>query len=218
MGFLEDVDNNNGNENSTKENSQEVINVDASSVNAPEQADEGLIAPADLEDVADLYDKFEEIKNNLLDIGTDTTAIEGSQYINKSGWRKIATAFNVSVEIVEEEQWVESDVVKCRVRAVAEAPNGRTSSGVAMCASNESNHMKLLEGSVPMEDEMRGWSPDDENVLEVDGSFRRLRDPKAVNEHNIYATAETRAKNRAISDMVGGGEVSAEEITADDVL
>jgi hypothetical protein len=34
----------------------------------------------------------------------------------------------------------------------------------------------------------------------------------AAKEHDIYSTAHTRAKNRAISDLVGGGEVSAEEI------
>ena len=33
-------------------------------------------------------------------------------------------------------------------------------------------------------------------------------------EHDVYATAHTRAKNRAISDLVGGGEVSAEEMLA----
>jgi hypothetical protein len=31
-------------------------------------------------------------------------------------------------------------------------------------------------------------------------------------EHDVYATAHTRAKNRAISDLIGLGEVSAEEI------
>lgn len=31
-------------------------------------------------------------------------------------------------------------------------------------------------------------------------------------EHDVYATAHTRAKNRAISDLVAGGEVSAEEM------
>lgn len=34
-------------------------------------------------------------------------------------------------------------------------------------------------------------------------------------EHDVYATAHTRAKNRAISDMVAGGIVSAEEMGAD---
>jgi len=32
-------------------------------------------------------------------------------------------------------------------------------------------------------------------------------------EHDVYATAHTRAKNRAISDLVAGGEVSAEEMS-----
>lgn len=35
-------------------------------------------------------------------------------------------------------------------------------------------------------------------------------------EHNIRAIAHTRAKNRAISDLVGGGEVSAEEVADED--
>ena len=34
----------------------------------------------------------------------------------------------------------------------------------------------------------------------------------AHEEHDIFALACTRAKNRAIADLVGGGEVSAEEV------
>ena len=34
----------------------------------------------------------------------------------------------------------------------------------------------------------------------------------AHTEHDVRSTAHTRAKNRAISDLVGGGEVSAEEV------
>lgn len=34
-------------------------------------------------------------------------------------------------------------------------------------------------------------------------------------EHDVYATAQTRAKSRAISDLVAGGAVSAEELTSD---
>lgn len=36
-------------------------------------------------------------------------------------------------------------------------------------------------------------------------------------EHNVRATAHTRAKNRAISDLVGGGEISAEEINGNGI-
>jgi len=35
-------------------------------------------------------------------------------------------------------------------------------------------------------------------------------------EHDVYAFAHTRAKNRAISDCLGSGEVSAEEVSAKD--
>ena len=35
-------------------------------------------------------------------------------------------------------------------------------------------------------------------------------------EHDVYATAQTRAKSRAISDLVAGGAVSAEEVSAAD--
>ena len=35
----------------------------------------------------------------------------------------------------------------------------------------------------------------------------------AHTEHDVYSTAHTRAKNRAISDMVAGGAVSAEEMS-----
>lgn len=39
----------------------------------------------------------------------------------------------------------------------------------------------------------------------------------AHTEHDVYATAHTRAKSRAISDLVAGGVVSAEEVSPSDV-
>jgi len=39
----------------------------------------------------------------------------------------------------------------------------------------------------------------------------------AHEEHDIFALAHTRAKNRAIADLVGGGEVSAEEMVSEAV-
>jgi hypothetical protein len=35
--------------------------------------------------------------------------------------------------------------------------------------------------------------------------------------HNTRSTAETRAFNRAVSNLVGGGEVSAEEVYTEDL-
>lgn len=92
----------------------------------------------------------------------------------KSAWRKLATAFNLSSEVIKEERvdYEKYFVVKIVVRTTA--PNGRFVDGTGACASNERNFAHV--------------------------------------EHDVRAQAETRAKNRSISDMIGGGEVSAEEM------
>lgn len=177
-----------------------------------------IVKPVDnIDEVVDVYETYEDLKENLLDRDTDMTTIGNSFFINKSGWRKIATAFNVSVETVEDARILEEGVVKYKVKARATAPNGKTASGLGMCASNESNHMDVVDSDA----KGRNLSEEEKNdpdVMLIDGKWRRLKDPREVNDHNIFATAATRAKNRAISDLVGGGEVSAEEITKEDVL
>lgn len=192
----------------------DVITVEASE-SKPDDTDSDLPAPdsensivkpvENIDEVVEVYDQFDEIKKRLLSSG-DVTKIGSNNHINKSGWRKIATAFNLSVETMEVSNIVDEGVVKYMVKARATAPNGKTVTGTGMCASNESNHMETLDKGKPDDADER------DDIMKVDGKWRRLKDPQEVNEHNIIATAETRAKNRAISDIVGGGEVSAEEM------
>lgn len=219
-GFLEDVE-----EEEEEPEEAEVIDaefeeVEDTGVTEPPQPaqNNGVLQPAsNLEEIKEVYDQFEKIKTELLSKG-DMQDISGSMHITKSGWRKIATAFNVSVETTMEKKTVEGGVVKWRIKAVATAPNGKSASGVGMCASNESNFMEsVADGSKDKEWVMENHD-EPENIFKIDGNWRRIKDPRAVNEHNIYATAATRAKNRAISDLVGGGEVSAEEMGADAYL
>ncbi len=119
------------------------------------------------------WQQLQELKQQLL-TPDDYQAIQDRQYIKKSGWRKIAAAFGLSLELLTEHRH-ELDgggwVWQATVRAIA--PNGRHSDGLGSCHSAE----------------------------------RRF----AHAHHDTRATAYTRAANRAISDLVGGGEVSAEE-------
>lgn len=48
------------------------------------------------------------------------------------------------------------------------------------------------------------------------GNCSRQEGNKSHPNHDIPATAHTRAKNRAIADLIGAGEVSAEEIQAEE--
>jgi len=123
---------------------------------------------------------FQELKSKLLD-ENDVVQIEGKKYIKRSGWRKIALAFNISTEIVEVSREEKDGKYIVRVKARAIAPNGRVSEEIGVCDSSEFESGRL-KASI----------------------------------HNIETKATTRALNRAISDLVGGGEVSAEEIITDD--
>jgi len=120
---------------------------------------------------------FQELKQKVLD-ANDTVTISGKQYIKRSGWRKIAMAFNISTEVVKiEREKIDDKTYVVRVIARARAPGGRVSEEAGVCDSTEFERGNL-QGTL----------------------------------HNIETKAVTRAINRAISNLVGGGEVSAEEI------
>lgn len=138
------------------------------------------------------WNAYQELVKKLL-ASSDYQAItlrenRGGQWIvnkksfkKKSAWRKLATVFNLSVEVIKEERKQYQGYFVHEVTTRAKAMNGRSMDGVGSCASNE-----------------RG--------------FAHL-------EHDVRSTAATRATNRAIADLIGAGEVSAEEmegITATD--
>lgn len=212
-GFLDDVDDDEDDENDVIESDIGVVEEsdDLDGIDTPEHTNT-LLRPAseDLQEIKQVYDQFETMKTELL-TKDDMQDISGNMFITKSGWRKIATAFNITVESTSEQKVVEDGVVRWKIKARAVAPNGKVATGLGMAGSNESNFMERAD------DQNADYS-NQPDMLHVDGQWRRLKDPREINEHNLYATAETRAKNRAISDLVGGGQVSAEELTADHYL
>ena len=159
----------------TVEETEEKIYQSSKIVEAePVDQSAGLIQPAATGDeIAELYNKYDEIKSKII-TDNDKMSMRGQTFTKKSGWRKIATAFNISDTIIKKERDEIPEGVKWTVEVEAVAPNGRRSHGIGMCDSAESGK-------------------------------------SGTKEHDILATAHTRAKNRAISDLLGG-EVSAEEM------
>ncbi|MBP9780275.1 hypothetical protein KBD33_06715, partial [Candidatus Gracilibacteria bacterium] len=94
--------------------------------------------------------------------------------IKKSGFRKLATAFGISTEIVRENRINFEKYFVYEITVRATSPSGRYSEACASCASNEKEFSHL--------------------------------------ENDVRATAQTRGTNRAIADLIGSGEVSAEEL------
>ena len=105
---------------------------------------------------------------------SDYQEIGSKSFLKKSGFRKLATAFQISTELLSEEYNATAEYWKIVVRATL--PTGRYADGVGICEKSEKNKIRTI--------------------------------------HDTYATAYTRATNRAIADLIGMGQVSAEEVSS----
>ena len=162
----------------------------------------GIVVPAIDEKTAIAhFQRFQRLKrsvlneNDFLYIGKDgrPTKKENAinEYITKSGWRKIALLFNLKGEILSKEKFYSKDSYgeyfgwKYHVRVTA--PNGRYHDAEGVCTSRNQFFCKRKK----VVGEGFEWIDTDEK--------------------NLMHTAQTCAFNRAISDIVGSGEISAEE-------
>ncbi|MBQ6512075.1 hypothetical protein [Methanobrevibacter sp.] len=149
----------------------------------------------DVDGAAAFMDNYQELVKALLD---DEEDYQGGKK-KKSAWRKLATAFNISDCVVEKEIIREDNyqiisaffMVKCTL------PNGRSCIGV---------------GDASIFDKIRYSSTKKHEADKETPSNFELRGRFTNAEHDVIATAHTRAKSRAIADLIGAGEVSAEEL------
>jgi len=123
--------------------------------------------------------------------------LDGKAFRKKGYWRALAVAFNLTVELVSEQREIHDTFADGRdnfgylVTYRALAPNGRIETGDGACFAYEKA-------------KRRG---DADPWAEL---------PKQATEHNVRSHAHTRAFNRAVSNLVGFGEVSAEEVTREE--
>ena len=152
------------------------------------------IAPlqtVDVQAAADFMENYQELVDALLD-ETDYQQIGDKNAKKKSAWRKLATAFNISDEPVSKEIIRDEchRIISAHYEVKAMLPNGRTAYGVGSCSIWDKISKKDEREPTPFE----------------------LRKRFTNAEHDIIGTAHTRAKSRAIADLIGAGEVSAEEL------
>ncbi|MEE9174057.1 MAG: hypothetical protein V3U30_03665 [Thermoplasmata archaeon] len=142
---------------------------------------------------------FQDLKRKLLDprvdilyIGSDGKPVSHAkrkeasvEYIKRSGWRKFGLAFNLNIHVLEMwKDWEEDSHGKYYVwnaRVRVEHPAGKYVESIGVCSSRDPFFAK------------RG-----DRYIEPD-------------EKNIKLKSETVGINRGISDLIGGGVMSAEE-------
>lgn len=115
--------------------------------------------------------------------------LDGKPYRKKGYWRAIAVAFNLTVEPVDERRETSGSFQDGNenfgyiVTYRASTPAGRAMTGDGACFAIEKSKGRSLE-----------------------------KLPHGATEHNVRSHAHTRAFNRAVSNLVAFGEVSAEEV------
>ena len=148
----------------------------------PEQA-EGAVVPVDLERLVAIVDAFDQFKANVLKESDFwiDKRDNNKKRVKKSGWLKYALACNVNLEKVDERE-VDKELPP-------NSGNWVTIYHFDYRAIAQTG--RYAEGS--------GSASTDE------------RDESGKIIHDTRSLAQTRAMNRAISHLVGGGEISAEE-------
>lgn len=154
---------------------------------APEPVRPTMIRPLATPDEAlEAWQAFQALKAKLV-TADDIQVIQGRNTTKKSGWRKIAAAFGLDTELISEER------------------NDRQIPGLGAYGFTVETTVRAIAPN--------GRHAD--GVGSCDSAESRFKKNSDHLEHDVRSTAYTRACNRAISDLVGGGEVSAEEMKAE---
>lgn len=179
----------------------EVVDEPTVAALAPVEASTALVKPAaGLEQVEQAFRDYTALCGRLL-TPEDHQRIGNKNFRKKSAWRKLAVAFGVTCEIRDRSYEREGrQILRAEVVVRATAPNGRFMDGLGAC--------DLYEKCCPPNCKRRRYNDHTCCTEDCPGTVH-FSNP----QHDIPATAATRATNRACADLFGMGEVSAEEIT-----
>lgn len=166
-----------------------------------------LTAP--MADIVQAQAQYQEVCRALLD-PNDIQMIGQREFKKKSAWRKLGVAFGVSTQILSttHERNERGRITRTEVVARATAPNGRFAEGIGAC--------DLYERCCDPETctKKTHWEDSGRPTGHVHCTEWPCKNVHFSNpQHDIPATAATRATNRAAADLFGMGEVSAEEMT-----
>jgi hypothetical protein len=118
-------------------------------------------------------------------------------FIKKSGWQKLATYYGISTSMVDERLFHKHNAETCLRAKMPDKYGDVTDCGCAVVGARYV---------------VRATAPNGRSVEAIGvATFNEKRARYTRVEHDLSGKAYTRALNRAISSMIGAGEVSAEE-------
>jgi hypothetical protein len=177
----------------------------------------GLPTPAFTgKQMADALQRYKELQMALdAAMPNEIITLQGRVFRKKAYWRAVSVAFNLNVEMVSEERVVAGFFADERenfgYNVTYRASSGvRSAMGDGSCfAVEKAGKFKCPHPMPNQPNKSVHWPP--EQCPLYDG-YRWQRLPANASEHNVRSHAHSRAFNRAVSNLCGFGEVSAEEV------
>lgn len=158
----------------------------------------GIIRPVvSVDQAVEAWNQFQELKRRLL-TDDDFVNIGGRKAPRKTAFRKVKVPFGINLRLISEvRRDLDDGNYEYTAKVCAEAPNGTFAEAESSCSSIE-----------PF------------GIRQAESTRKLVKDPnrKVHPEMFVFAVrgmAQTRAYNRAISDLVGGLDTSAEELGED---
>jgi len=159
-----------------------------------------------VEDAIKAWEEYQGLSKAIC-TKADVQIIQGREFKKKSFWRKIDKFFGLSLELISEKEEVKNALIRIQKGSKKEIEYYPLNSLPEIKDSKTEQVKKTFVFTVVY----RATAPNGQ-YMDGDGACDTWEDGYADSYHNVRATAHTRAKNRAIADLVGFGEVSAEEI------
>jgi len=186
----------------------QVIDVPINTISKP------LISP---EEALKEWENYQRLVNQILK-PEDTQEIQGRPFKKKSFWRKLDKFFGLSLILVSEKKEFKNILIR-KYTEERESKSGnkypKDITEIEYYPEDYSHELKegeQLKKTLIFNIVYRAIAPNGQ-YMDGDGACDTWEKGYPDGYHDTRATAHTRAKNRAISDLVGFGEVSAEEVT-----
>lgn len=173
-----------------------------------QQMGQALAAYKELQEALDA-----SMPDQLMVIGTGKNR---KVFRRKGYWRAVRVAFNLEVELVSEERLVTGEFADGRECFAYNVTYRAGKNGVMVTGDGSASAVeKARKFRCPhphptRENYTLHWKPEDCPAYDPSYIWRAL--PIEATEHNVRSHAHTRAFNRAVSNLCGFGEVSADEI------
>lgn len=161
------------------------------------------------------WQDYQELATNIC-TEDDIQDIGGKQFKKKSFWRKIDKFFGLSLLLISEREEVKNVLIRKRVEKRTKRNGDEYEKKIveveyySLDTTPDIGNDEVLKKTLVFKVIYRATAPNGQ-YMDGDGACDTWEKGYPNSLHDTRATAHTRAKNRAISDIAGFGETSAEE-------